>query len=282
MAVVHYWRSQLTLAVPMRRWLAGRAWPVLDEARGNIAYYVAVELTALAWAAFAIAEENFSWHTIGVLSLLIGMALAFEEGVSRAARLQLRLSKDLKRDMCSVWAVAGAVALEPGSASILLAAILVYVWFRQQRPAGQFLYRKLFNGGTYLIGGLAAGTAVRAGSLLWSHLGWVLAGAVPVLAGIVVFTITNRLLVTVALVRLGIRGRALLGSRDDNLIELATLCLGGLVAIAVQHQPVLAILVIAPMVTLQRGALMRELETAASTDAKTGLLNPVAWEHLAQ
>ncbi|HET6876421.1 MAG TPA: GGDEF domain-containing protein, partial [Jatrophihabitans sp.] len=47
-------------------------------------------------------------------------------------------------------------------------------------------------------------------------------------------------------------------------------------------QPVLAILVIAPMVTLQRGALMRELETAASTDAKTGLLNPVAWEHLAQ
>ena len=272
----------MTLVVRLRHWLASRAWPALDEARGNIAYYVVVELAALAWAVFAVARENFTWHTAYVLLLLIGMALAFEEGVSRAARLQLRLSKDLKRDMCSVWAVAGAVALEPGSAVVLLSAILVYVWFRQQRPAGQFLYRKLFNAGTYLIGGLTAGTAVRAGTQLWSHLGWVLAGAVPVIAGIAIFTITNRLLVTVALVRLGVRGRGLIGSRDDNLIELATLCLGGLVAIAVLNQPVLAILVIAPMVTLQRGALMRELETAASTDAKTGLLNPVAWEHLAQ
>jgi diguanylate cyclase (GGDEF)-like protein len=35
------------------------------------------------------------------------------------------------------------------------------------------------------------------------------------------------------------------------------------------------------MFTLQRGALMREMETAATTDAKTGLLNAVAWEHLA-
>src|SRR6185437_6009043 len=41
-------------------------------------------------------------------------------------------------------------------------------------------------------------------------------------------------------------------------------------------------LAIAPMVTLQRGALMRTLEAAATIDAKTGMLNAVAWEHLAE
>jgi diguanylate cyclase len=81
---------------------------------------------------------------------------------------------------------------------------------------------------------------------------------------------------------MGARGRVLIGSYDDNLIELATLCLGGLVALAALYQPWLAVLVIAPMYTLQRGALVRELETAATTDAKTGLLNAVAWEQLAK
>ncbi len=65
-------------------------------------------------------------------------------------------------------------------------------------------------------------------------------------------------------------------------MELATLCLGGLVALALVEQPCLAVLAIAPMVTLQRGALMRTLETAATIDAKTGMLNAVAWEHLAE
>jgi diguanylate cyclase (GGDEF)-like protein len=76
--------------------------------------------------------------------------------------------------------------------------------------------------------------------------------------------------------------RAVLGTKDENLVELATLCLGGLVALALVEQPFLAILAIAPMVTLQRGALMRTLETAATIDAKTGMLNAVAWEHLAE
>ena len=48
------------------------------------------------------------------------------------------------------------------------------------------------------------------------------------------------------------------------------------------NEPWLAVLAVAPMVTLQRGALVRELETAATTDAKTGLFNAVTWEQMAQ
>jgi diguanylate cyclase (GGDEF)-like protein len=109
-----------------------------------------------------------------------------------------------------------------------------------------------------------------------------LEGLVSVLLAIAVYGAVNRALVTLALLDMGARGRALLGSRDENLVELATLCLGGLLALAAVYQPWLCVLVVAPMAALQRGALVRELEAAATTDAKTGLLNAVAWEHLAK
>jgi diguanylate cyclase (GGDEF)-like protein len=48
------------------------------------------------------------------------------------------------------------------------------------------------------------------------------------------------------------------------------------------YEPWLTPLVLMPMILLQRGALIRELETVASTDSKTGLLNAIAWEQLAQ
>jgi diguanylate cyclase (GGDEF)-like protein len=54
------------------------------------------------------------------------------------------------------------------------------------------------------------------------------------------------------------------------------------VALAILHEPWLAVLVVAPMMALQRGAWVRELETAATIDSKTGLLNAIAWEHVAK
>jgi diguanylate cyclase (GGDEF)-like protein len=213
---------------------------------------------------------------------LICLALVFEETARRAARLQLRLSSDMKRDMTSVWCVAGAVALKPGFAVILLTCVMTYVWFRQQRPAGEILHRKFFNASTALLGCLGSGLLLHSGAQVWHSYPWMLSGAISVVIVIVVHTLINRSLVTVGLLTLGVTGRVLLGSADDNLIELATLCLGGLVALAILHQPWLAILVLAPMITLQRGALVRELETAAMTDSKTGLLNAVAWEQIAK
>jgi diguanylate cyclase (GGDEF)-like protein len=76
--------------------------------------------------------------------------------------------------------------------------------------------------------------------------------------------------------------RALFGTAQENALEIATLCLGGMTALTVMYTPWLTILSIVPMVVLQRGALIKQLEVAASTDPKTGLLNAVAWRHLAQ
>ncbi len=263
-----------------RRHLA--QWPIARATKDLLTWILLVDVVALGWGGYSLWHMDASLADLGVVGLLVLTALVFEESARRAARLQLRLSSDIKRDMTSVWCVAGAVALRPGLSVLLLLAVLTYVWFRQQRPAGEPLHRKIFNASAAILGCLIAGEVVRAGASLWGDAPWLLAGALSVAAAMVAYELVNRCIVTVALLTMSVRGRGLLGTADDNLIEIATLCLGGLVALAVLYQPWLAILVLPPMITLQRGALVRELETAATVDAKTGLLNAIAWEHLTQ
>jgi diguanylate cyclase (GGDEF)-like protein len=185
--------------------------------------------------------------------------------------------------MTSVWGVAAAVALPLGMSAILLAGLGVYLWFRRDRPAGRSLHRTCFNSSNAMLTSLATGYLFHLLAHGMGSLPWSLAIAAPVAVAIVVHGATNRAVATGALVTLGVRDKSdLAGSLHDNLGELATLGLGGLVALAVLEVPWLAILAVAPMVSLQRGALVRELETAATTDAKTGLYNAVTWERVAQ
>jgi diguanylate cyclase (GGDEF)-like protein len=107
--------------------------------------------------------------------------------------------------------------------------------------------------------------------------------ALAVVAAAVAYTVVNRSLVIVAARQIypGVK-LPIIGSWDDNALELATLCLGAMTGIVLLHQPWVSVLVLLPMVLLQRGALVKDLEQAASTDAKTGLLNATVWQGAAR
>lgn len=260
----------------------GRAANLGEEPRPLAVYLVVVVAAGIAASIVALLNVDLSlrgWATAGWLALI---AVGFDEVSRRTVRLKIRISPVLRTDMTSVWAIAAAVGLEPGRGVALLTVVFTYDWFRHHRPAGEPLHRKMFVGATILLGVLVSGVVVRAVAGQAGHWPWMLSGLIAVVAGILSYTTVNRVLVTVVIYASGVRGRDLLGSGDDNLVELATLCLGGLVALSAAYQPWLAVLVIAPMFTLQRGALLHEMETAATTDAKTGLLNAIAWEHLAE
>jgi diguanylate cyclase (GGDEF)-like protein len=267
----------------LRAAIAQGNWAIARVPRIAAAYLLLVDAAVAVWAGFALSSiADAGGRDWFVLGLLLALAIGFEESATRTARIQRRISGQLKRNMTSVWTVAGAIALPTPLAVLLVLAVVVHIWFRQQRPVGHQLYRSWFTASTQVATCLVSIAALRAWAPNWEHLGWALGGSLSVLIVIAIQTAVNRGLVTIAFLTTGVRGKILIGSRDDNLIEFATLCLGGLVALAAAHEPWLCILVVAPMVTLQRGALVRELETAATTDAKTGLLNAVAWEHLAQ
>ncbi|HVU93020.1 MAG TPA: GGDEF domain-containing protein [Jatrophihabitans sp.] len=232
----------------------------------------------IALVATHTSADGSDFRLAGYLAVL---AIIFEEGVRRAAQLKLRLSAELKRDMTSVWTVATAVVLPPVLAIAVTAVLASYIWLRQHRPTGHPFYIGVFNIALLALSAGSAGLAVHAWSPAWGSLPWALDMTLTVLLAMATNTVVNRSLASVGLLLNGVPVRDLRGTREDNLMEVATLCLGGLVAVAALNAPWLCVLALAPMVTLQRGALVSELETAASVDAKTGLLNAVAWEHLA-
>jgi diguanylate cyclase (GGDEF) domain len=270
----------MTSANPIRARLALRGWPVAAAPTRLLVYLAVGELGTLAWISIALARFAPSAHAMGLTGLLAVIAIVFEEGVNRATRLEIRLSAGLRRTMTSVWTVAGAIALPPGGAVLLVGTVLVYSWFRVTRRTGRPLYREIFNGCAAMLACLSASLVVHHALGVSSGSAWALTAAITVLVAIAVHAVVNRALISIALVCVGAKLKDLRATPGDNLIEFATLCLGGLVAIAALHEPWLSILVLAPMVTLQRGALVRELETAATVDSKTGLLNAVAWEHV--
>lgn len=256
--------------------------PVLAAPRLFVCYLVLVEAATLGWIGVLLTRPGFGaaqWWIVGIFLLL---AIGFEEASTRTARLRLRIGSDLKHELTSVWSFAAAVTLPSLLAALVIGGILTYTWLRQERPAGEQLYRMVFNTANVLLSAVAANAVFRAGSSAWSGMVWGLGTALALGAALITYAAVNRLLVTGALANLGVRGNDLLGTRDDNLTELATLCLGALVALAVQYQPILAVLVLFPLIALQRGAVVGQLERAASTDPKTGLLNAVAWEQVAQ
>jgi diguanylate cyclase (GGDEF)-like protein len=259
-----------------------RTWALWSEPDQLIVYLLAIDVLAVGGIITATLTGGFSasaaWRTV----LLLTLAIAFEEGTNRAGRLRLRLSEHLKPDMTSVWFVAAAIILPAPYAVACVGLLLCYMWFRRQRSEGELAYRKLGTAATIVIACLVTHWVV---GFIAGH-GMVVpggvTGAVAVLIALLSYTVVNRTLVTFALILLRVRGRALAGTWEDNLLELATLCLGGLLTLAVRDQPWLAVLVLLPMVLLQRGALTHQLEIAASTDSKTGLLNAITWEQLAQ
>jgi diguanylate cyclase (GGDEF)-like protein len=257
-------------------------WPIWSQRAGFITYLLTVEFVAVIASIAATTSVQLSRQAVGRTVLILVLAVFFEEATSRAGRLRLRLSDHLKPDMTSVWFIPAAIVLPATYAVVCIAGLLWYVWLRQQRPAGEAAFRKVGTAATIIVACLAANWAV--GYVAAHPVGIPHGVMTPVAVGaaLIVYAVTNRALVTVALLSSGVRGRALLGSWEDNLLEVATLCLGGLTTLAVRDEPWLAVLVLLPMVLLQRGALTHQLEVAATTDVKTGLLNALAWDTLAK
>lgn len=208
-------------------------------------------------------------------ALLVVVALLHTElgrGVERVRR-QTLLS-DLHVNMVSVWFFAAAVLLPPGWAGLCAVLVHGHLWWRS---VGRRVppHRQVFTMAVFVLATVAA-SAVMA----WLRAGLPREFGVPVLAaGILVFFTVNSALVAGAMVASAPRQGVgeVVGTADENLLELATLCVGALVAAAMAVNPWLVLLAVPPLLVLQQAVLVRHLEKVASIDAKTGLLNSAAW-----
>ncbi|MBN9795658.1 GGDEF domain-containing protein [Pseudonocardia sp. TMWB2A] len=252
---------------------AWRLWSLPPRVR---ALLVAVELAAVCLLTVDIVIHGVPrglsvWLTAGALVVLSGV---HAEISLRAERLRRRIAETRYIDLSSVWTFAGALLLPPLPAACTVIVSYTHLYFRVFRPAGTPPHRQFYSTSTvvlavYLVAAVRLGFD---GSNSWFAI-------VEIAACLAVYTGTNMLLV-VSVIRLAQPGSRFLAilAGGEIALETATLSLGAIVAYAVMpdHLPLVALLIPA-LVLMEQTTLIRQLETRAATDAKTGLLNAEGW-----
>ncbi len=248
-----------------------------------LSYVLSVEalvfLSAVSLPFLTTSSSQGYWR-FGLLAVL---GVLFEEASLRIARLRTRLANYSEVDMTSVWTFAAAMVLPPALIAPLVILVLGNSWLRHAADSGSRPYRQILGASVVIAASYLARIAMvlvgQHGSLPASvaSVAGIAAGLAMYFAGTFV-GLHTAIYLAVRPERL----RELLSSWHELSLELATLCLGALTALAVANEPLLALLVVPPMFVLQRSVLTRQLEIAATTDSKTGLLNAATWHHVAQ
>jgi diguanylate cyclase (GGDEF)-like protein len=241
-----------------------------------IALVLAVEAAAVAFVVTHAAPPTSEALTLAAfLTLLSVVHTELATGIERVRR---RAAETSYFDLSSVWTFAAALLLPPALAAAVVAAVYLHLWQRVWRPANVPMHRHVYTTATVVLAAAAAHTIVdRAGGLPGGPDD--VAGVAGIAAAVLVYVVVNTVLVAgvIALTSEWPGIRALIGRWDDNALEVATLCMGGLATVAIASTPWLVALVLPPILVLHRAVLVRQLEEVASTDAKTGLLNSAAW-----
>jgi diguanylate cyclase (GGDEF)-like protein len=220
-------------------------------------------------------------HTaLRTAALIVVVAVLHTELGRDAERLRRStLAGELHVNMASVWFFAAAALLSPGWAGLCAVLVHGHLWWRSVGPRVP-PYKQAYTTAVFVLA-TAAASAV---------MGWLRGGLPPgfgalvLAAGLLVFFSVNTALVAGAMAVSGPPSGAAqaVGTADENLLEIATLCVGALVAAVMVVNPWLVLLSVPPLLVLQRAVLVRHLERVASIDAKTGLLNAAAWHARAE
>jgi len=261
--------------------------PLLGQPAPLVGYVVTVVASYLALTGW---ELHRTRPRTG--ELLLFAALLICGGLCIEATRRLGMPAGVSRDLLSAWWLPVALLLPPVYALIAPVPLNVLLQLRVRRTA---IYRRVFSAAAL---GLAAAVAsilfgrfgLPAGSVR-SHTAWS-ASAGPQLwfsrpvtvliavscAGL--FSVLNAARVAIAAHASEplIRWRDVLWDAEKLILDVTEVCAGVLVTIACSLSPLLLFMALPPVILLQRSLLHQQLRAAARTDAKTGLLNSVAWQ----
>jgi len=260
-----------------------RRWGLFRLPLELLTVLILVEVAAVVATTKAVGGTTVSGAEFLRAGIILFSCIAFEVVARRIETMRVRFGDAMHADMTSVWTVAAALVLQPAYTVAVFVLARAWIWFSYQRHIGLKLYRQFYNATTVVLSCLAIGAATQIVGIKPQHIPSDLGAAAVILIGILTYTVVNRTLVVLAVsvATRTLRPGMLIGTWEDNAIELATLSLGGLTAVVLLGHPWLVFLVFATMLALQHSSLVKQFKEAAMTDGKTGLLNAFAWQELA-
>jgi diguanylate cyclase (GGDEF)-like protein len=269
---------------PVRPQIRGiRRWTLWSIDRQGLAFLLIADALAVLFSIAALRHLQLAGADIGRLALLLGLGAVYAEATDRVERLRCYLATDrgVMASQNAVVCFAGVLLLPTAGALLLIALVYAHMFIRTRRHQAAKPYRLLFVTATVLLGGLASSVVFHGLDGQLHHVGAV--DAAVIVLSLLVYTATSLavLLIGMYLVARPPSIRLLLPGAHEAAYELSTLLLGVLCGVVVLWTPWLSPLIFVLAAVLHRSSLVRQLQTAATTDDKTGLLNAGAWRELA-
>ena len=265
-------------AVALRNWALWMTLPALA------CWLTAVTCVAALLAVAGLATTAGHLGQAACFVVLTGCGAVCVEAVRREGE-----PAGVAKDLLSAWTLPVALLLPPVYSLLIPVPLTVLL---QLRVRHGLVYRRVYSaaviglanwvvsvafhryqgwdaGGHHLIGGGAGDrTVILLGALAFAALGCAI----------------NVLLIGVAarLASPETGWRELAGDREQRVLDAVEICLGVVVAGCWVLTPVLAVLMLLPVLLVQRSLTHAQLRAAARTDVKTGLLNAHAWQQEAE
>ena len=261
-----------------------RSWQIRHVRRSALLAILAIELITALSVSVEVCTFEFRAEFVVRWFLLAGLSILYTVAAARIERMRRYLSSSVHVSMTSVWSFAAVLSLPALYAAALVGLLFALSSWERRRQGRLVPHRILYSASTAVLSALAAAAARTA---VHSHLPHWGTGAASSIATVVAMALyfsinTGLVLTTIYLAAGPMPLRQLLPEREEFSLEIGTLVLGILTAETIVVQPWLTPSVLVLMVLLQRSSLVTQLEVAAATDAKTGLLNASAWQELAQ
>lgn len=258
-----------------------RTWPIFQQPLGLVVYLVLLVFVALFLFGVAAAQTAVTLFDLALLFALVVSAVMCVLAIRR-----INLPAGLSRDLLGAWWFPAMLLLPPVYS--LLIPLPVYLLLRRRRSR-TLPHRRVFNAAAVGVSGFLT-------SVVWhgSQVGLLAGisgspdtrevllsvnGVILALACCTGFTVMNTFLVFLGTRLSGGSGSMrTMWDREGLLVDSVELCVGVTVAILAQLSLFLLVIAVPPVLLLQRSLVYQQLQTAARTDPKTGLLNAPTWE----
>lgn len=263
-----------------------RQWSFWQQRPRLIAYMLLCDLLAVTFVVFATvtapAPMRSDWFRFATLAVCATVHLQ----LSRRQEERRRSRKPtVQIDLVGIWSFAGVVVLPIHLALLAIVLSRTQRWFVARRP----LYRYTFSSSSVLLAAVAAYETVTSfGVRDWSRLDVgqsITAFGILLLGGLVYFA-SQAVVIGVGAILLSTTRRptmrTVLGTREDNELEVVTIALGTVAAILLVNVPAALAIMVAVGVIANRIAEVRQLQEDVRTDPKTGLLNMRGWREVAE
>lgn len=261
-----------------------RGWDLWTKPRPMIAFLLGWEAIAVAVLILGLVSERptalVDWARFGIL---VACATLHIQLTRRQEERRRNRVTAVHIDLSGIWVFPGALLLPIQLTLLLIVTVRLQRWFNARRPPHKFVFTTF----THAVSALLARTLFEA---FGGDLGHLTPASSPALFGylIVVGFCYAALQAVVIGSLLALGGTSaptlsnVLGSKDDNLLEVSTIGLGTVGAVLLVNIPPAIVILVLISVLGNRLAEINQLQSEARTDPKTGIFNVRGWTESAE